>query len=390
MTSEAMTAPAQPETGWKSQRTAAAEAPAATAAAEMAALSAMCMPDDHRLFGTLLNEAPQGILVLDDTGLIVFANLAMNVLFLPHPLEEGRPLAAVPALEPITRIVKDARTRRTRVETELRLPLPHTYAAEWSHARHYHLCASPWSEGHRTGIWVMVQDHTEHDMIAQTRQDFVTSAGHELRTPLSLIHGYIETLKSGMIKNTASLVRCLDVMEKHSRRMMRIIDDMLTLSRLEGLEEPLKSETFLVRGSVQDALEHLTPMIELRQPHITLDFPADGGLLSGDRFYWDQIFSNLIENALKENPRTGLRLTISGRWTRHECLITLSDDGIGIRPEDIPNVFKRFYRGTQESKGTGLGLSIVKRAIELHGGTIELESQPGRSTVFTIRVPLPG
>ena len=385
MTTEAMTATAQPETametgsGWQ---------PSVFAAPS--SCTPMCMQDDCRLFGTLLNEAPEGILVVDDTDVIVFANLAMNVLFLPLALEEGRPLAAVAALEPITRIVKDARSRRTRVESELRLPLPHSYAAEWSHERHYHLSASPWSEGTRTGIWVMVADRTEHDLIAQTRQDFVTSAGHELRTPLSLIHGYIETLKSGMIKNTVSLGRCLDVMEKHSRRMMRIIDDMLTLSRLESLEEPLKSETFLVRGCVQDALEHLTPLIETRQPLITVDLPSDGGMLSGDRFYWDQIFSNLIENALKENPRTGLRLTVSGRWTLHECVITVTDDGVGIRAEDIPYVFKRFYRGAQESKGTGLGLSIVKRAVELHGGTIELESHPGRSTVFTIRVPLPG
>ena len=374
MTPQVMVAPAQAE------RT--------TEQAETASL--ICMQDDCRLFGTLLNEAPQGILVVDDADVIVFANLAMSVMLLPHALEEGRPLGAAPSLEAITRIIKDARTRRTRVEGELRLPLPHSYAAEWSHERHYHLCASPWSEGPRTGIWVMVEDRTEHDTIAQTRQDFVTSAGHELRTPLSLIHGYIETLKSGMIKNTASLVRCLDVMEKHSRRMMRIIDDMLTISRLEGLEEPLKTETFLVRACVHDALEHLTPLIEIRQPVITLDFPPDGGILSGDRFYWDQIFSNLIENALKENPRTGLRIAITGRWTQHECIITVTDDGIGIRPEDLPYAFKRFYRGVQESKGTGLGLSIVKRAVEVHGGTIDLESHPGRSTVFTIRVPLPG
>ncbi len=374
MIMEVMSAPAQP--GLKAEQ------------ADIA--SPMCMQDDCRLFGTLLNEAPQGILVIDDADLIVFANLAMSVMLIPHTLEEGRPLGAAPSLEAITRIIADARTRHTRVEGELRLPLPHSYAAEWSHERHYRLSASPWSEGGRSGIWVMVEDRTEHDTIAQTRQDFVTSAGHELRTPLSLIHGYIETLKSGMIKNTASLVRCLDVMEKHSRRMMRIIDDMLTISRLEGLEEPLKTETFLVRGCVHDAIEHLTPLVEIRQPVITLDFPPDGGLLSGDRFYWDQIFSNLIENALKENPRTGLRLSISGRWTQHECIITVTDDGIGIRPEDLPNAFKRFYRGIQETKGTGLGLSIVKRAVEVHGGTIDLESRPGVSTVFTIRVPLPG
>jgi signal transduction histidine kinase len=239
----------------------------------------------------------------------------------------------------------------------------------------------------------MVEDVTERIMTEQVRQDFVTNAGHELRTPLSLIHGYIETLKGGLIKNPGALQRCLNVMEKHSRRMMRIIEDMLTISRLEGRDEPLKMETFLLRGCVDNALEHLLLLIETHQPVITLNFPPDGGLLHGDRFYWDQILTNLIENALKENQRPGLRLTITGRWSAHECILTIEDDGVGIRAEDVPFVFKRFYRcakdHSQEVKGTGLGLSIVKRAVEAHGGSIELESRPKVRTVFTIRVPLP-
>ncbi|OYW77294.1 MAG: hypothetical protein B7Z37_04815 [Verrucomicrobia bacterium 12-59-8] len=377
MTTSEVTAAAQQGTEWQS--------------GDAETFSPMCMQDDCRLFGSLLNEVPQGILVVDDHGVIVFANLAMNVMFLPHQLEVGGTLATAAGLEAVERLVNDARSRHARVEADIRLTLP--YLGEWNHEHHYHVCAAPWREGMRGGIWVMVEDRTEHHLTQQTRRDFVTSAGHELRTPLSLIHGYIETLKSGMIKNSASLLRCLDVMERNSRRMMRIIDDMLTISRLEGLDESLKTETFLVRASVQDALERLTPLIELRQAVITLDFPPDGGLLNGDRFYWDQIFTNLIENPLKENQRAGLRLTISGRWTEHECIITVKDDGVGISPEDAPFVFKRFYRTgrehAQESKGAGLGLSIVKRAVEAHGGSIELESQPGIRTVFTLRVPLP-
>jgi two-component system, OmpR family, phosphate regulon sensor histidine kinase PhoR len=354
--------------------------------------SLMCMQDDCRLFGTLLNEVPQGILVVDAAGMIVFANLAMNVMFLPHQLEVGAALKAATGLESVVSIVEESRSRRSRVESDIVLTLP--YLGEWNHEHHYHLSAAPWNEGLRSGVWVMVEDRTEYHLTQQRRRDFVTSAGHELRTPLSLIHGYIETLKSGMIKNTVSLTRCLDVMEKHSRRMMRIIDDMLTLTRLEGLDETLKAEPFLVRGCVQDALEHLSPLVQLRQAVITLDFPPEGGSLNGDRFYWDQIFTNLLENPLKENLRAGLRLTIRGRWTAHECILTVVDDGIGIAPEDAPFVFQRFYRcareRVQETKGAGLGLSIVKRAVEAHGGTIDLESQPGVRTVFTIRVPLPG
>jgi signal transduction histidine kinase len=174
--------------------------------------------------------------------------------------------------------------------------------------------------------------------------------------------------------------------------MMRIIEDLLTISRLESQDTQLKRETFHVRACVEDVLEHLTPLIELRQPVITLDFPDDGGLLQGDRFYWDQIFTNLIENALKENPRTGLHLRIAGEWLGDECVLSISDDGIGIPAEDVPFVFKRFYRcgkeRAHETKGTGLGLCIVKRAVEAHGGSIDLTSVPGVETAFVIHVPV--
>lgn len=350
-----------------------------------------CAQEECHLFGALLNEVPHGVLVVDDDGVILFANLAVNVMFLPHQLEMGGVIGKPAALEPLVRIVTEARESRARAESEMRLTLP--YVGEWNQEHHYHLSAAPWGESGRTGVWVMVEDRTEQHLSQQMRRDFLTSAGHELRTPLSLIHGYIETLKSGMIKNTSSLVRCLEVMEKHSRRMMRIIDDMLTISRLETQDEPLKPETFLVRACVQDALEHLTPLIEMRQATVTVDLPPDGGVLNGDRFYWDQIFTNLIEHPLKENLRSGLRVKVSGRWTPHECILMVEDNGVGIRAEDLPFVFKRFHQSAkksgQEGKGTGLGLSIVKRAVEAHGGGIEVESVPGVRTLFTIRLPLP-
>ncbi len=351
----------------------------------------MCMLDECHLFAALLDETPQGILVVDEEGIITHANLAMSVLFLPFHVIVGETLAGIGGLEFIAKLVADAAQRHCRVETDLVVPAP--AGSEQYGERFYHASAAPWKENGKHGVWVMVQDATERVMTEQIRKDFVTNAGHELRTPLSLIHGYIETLRSGMLKNPASLQRCLEVMDKHSRRMMRIIDDMLTISRLEGDATQLKIDPFLVRGCVEDVLEHLMPLVEARQPVITMDFPEDGGLLHGDRFYWDQIFTNLIENALKENPRTGLRLKISGHWTRNECIFTVEDDGVGISAEDVPFVFKRFYRcakdHSQEIKGTGLGLCIVRHAVEAHGGSIEVESRPGVSTVFTMRLPLP-
>jgi two-component system, OmpR family, phosphate regulon sensor histidine kinase PhoR len=137
-------------------------------------------------------------------------------------------------------------------------------------------------------------------------------------------------------------------------------------------------------------LEHLTPLIDLRQPQIRIQIPANG-VIHGDRFYWDQIFTNLLENALKENSQPGLVLTISGEWTEAQVILNVSDNGVGIPAEDVPFVFKRFFRcakhHSQEVKGTGLGLSIVKRAVEAHGGAVSVRSTPGVETTFTITLP---
>jgi signal transduction histidine kinase len=129
-----------------------------------------------------------------------------------------------------------------------------------------------------------------------------------------------------------------------------------------------------------------------REYDVLLDFPDDGGILRGDRFYWDQVFVNLIENAIKENPtKDDLVIRVAGEWEDGACLLKVSDNGTGIPAHDLPFVFKRFYRGqkshSQTIRGTGLGLSIVRRAVEAHGGTVTLTSTPGSDTTFTLKVP---
>jgi len=133
-------------------------------------------------------------------------------------------------------------------------------------------------------------------------------------------------------------------------------------------------------------------MHEGRDTRFQLDFPPKNAFITGDRFYWDQIFTNLIENALKENPQSGLVVSVSGHWNADgQCTLRVSDNGTGISAHDLPFVFKRFFRGDKHHssavKGTGLGLSIVKRAVEAHGGTITASSRPGIETVFAMVLP---
>ena len=343
----------------------------------------------HQLYATLLDETHQGVLVVDEDGCVVYANLAVTLMFPQHLVQDRTPLTDDARIAGLKSTLMEAVSGQRRLAGEIRTTLP--MSAGLDEERIYRIVAAPVEQGN--GAWCIVDDITEQVHTEQIRKDFVTNASHELRTPLSLIHGYIETLSSGMIKGAKSMHRCLEVMEKHSKRMMRVIEDMLTISRLEGNDPLLNTENFHVRSCVEDVLEHLTPLVEMRQPKIVIDLPEDGGLIHGDRFYWDQILSHLIENALKENRTTGLNLRISGEWFEGECVLAVSDDGVGIPAEDLPFVFKRFYRcgkeRTHETKGTGLGLSIVKRAVEAHGGTIEVTSHPGVETVFLMHVPLP-
>jgi signal transduction histidine kinase len=251
--------------------------------------------------------------------------------------------------------------------------------------------AAPLSNPRVGAAWLMVQDITETALTEQIRRDFIANASHELRTPLTIINGYIETLREA----PALLPRCLDTMEKHGKRLARLTEDMLSISRLEDASVPLCLDTFDMRQCVQDAIDHLAPMHEGRDTRFVLDFPKTGGQITGDRFYWDQIFTNLIENALKENPQPGLVISVSGQWSPEGCCtLKVADNGTGISAHDLPFVFKRFFRGDKHHsstvKGTGLGLSIVKRAVEAHGGRIVASSRPGIETAFTMTVTVKG
>jgi len=245
-----------------------------------------------------------------------------------------------------------------------------------------------------SGIRLSLLDVTERIQTEHIRRDIVANASHDLRTPLTLITGYTETLLDGVVEEPTAARRCLEVVDKHCKRILRIVEDMLTVSRLEGESPRLRMEPFDLKECVDGVLEQLRPIIESREPQITLYFPPNGLVIEGDRFYWDQIFTNLLENALKENARPGLELQVSAELRDdNTCEIVISDDGIGIPARDLPYVFKRFYRGLRhhsqnEVKGTGLGLSIVRRAVAAHGGTIKLRSTPGVETVFTLQVPI--
>lgn len=249
------------------------------------------------------------------------------------------------------------------------------------------------SDGNRN-TRVVIRDVTAEHQFDQIRQDFVANASHELRTPLAIINGYIENLlDDGMVDEPEMARRFLGIMQKHTERISRIVEDMLVISRLEsGESSAIKIEPFKLRSCVKDVLERLESVIRNQEADVSVHLHDDNALIYGDRFYWTQVLFNLVENALKQNPHKDLKVQVGSEATPDIMRIWVSDNGIGIPSSDLPHIFRRFYRVEKhhsqlEIKGTGLGLSIVKRAIEAHSGTINVTSVPGRETKFLMTIP---
>lgn len=344
----------------------------------------------------LLNEIKDAIFILDRNREIRFANEAARLLFpsdQPYKsraffdvCRDHRVYDTLELAEQLGAKVSDHLTLRVRDGQKDRLrDLTVLVEAE-------PLSFGP--GGSTTGSWILMKDITAELETEQIRRDFVANASHELRTPLSIINGYLETMDDADLDLRRDVYRrAIRTMRKHGDRLARIVEDMLTISKLESASELLTREPFDLRDSVEDIIGQLQPLIEVQHARVSLEAdPATDWTLVGDRFYWDQIFFNLIENALKQNPDPGLKIVIHFALEDGRYLITVTDDGIGIPAADVPLIFKRFYRvqkhhAQTQVKGTGLGLSIVKRAVEAHHGRIEVESRPGIRTIFTITVP---
>ena len=244
--------------------------------------------------------------------------------------------------------------------------------------------------GQTQGAVFVFHDITDLRRLEQVRKDFVANVSHELRTPLTAIKGYVEALQDTG-ENPQERDRFLDVIRRHADRLDLIITDLLLLSKIESGLMPLKLGPVALSALVDRTVASLQPVIERKRHRIVKDFPPDLPPVLGDEERLGQVLSNLFENAVKYTLEGGT-ITASGRADHDAMLLTLSDTGIGIPPQDLPRVFERFYRvdkgRSRDMGGTGLGLSIVKHLVEAHGGTVMAASPPGGGACFTIRLPI--
>jgi len=278
-----------------------------------------------------------------------------------------------------------AQQRGTDEFAEIGLPVP--IAREL----HVSVLAMP---GITKQMLVVLSDRTRERAIERMRADFVANASHELRTPLTSLIGFIDTLRGPAADDPAAQARFLGIMAEQSQRMNRLIDDLLSLSRVELTEHVLPSGRVGVESLVDGLAAGFGPLLAGRQ--VTLDLDVASGLpdVTGDEDQLWQVLQNLMENAIKYG-RDGGRVVVAAqagpRTGQAGVLISVRDDGPGIASTHIPRLTERFYRvNTLRSRavgGTGLGLAIVKHIVSRHRGQLRIESVEGSGTTVTIWLP---
>ncbi len=320
----------------------------------------------------LFASVGQGIALLDEGNRIVRSNRVFEELIGQSGVE-GKALWEVMNALPLVELMKKVRAGGSHPPEEARI------------GDRVLLCsAARLTAG--GGTIALLYDVTDVKRIEEVKRDFVVNASHELRTPLTAIQGFLEMLE-GEAKGDSA--RWVEVAKRNTDRMKAIVEDLLTLSRLEGKSEEISRRKVDVGVVVSETVELFAS--QARKKGLTLN-SAMGNLpsINADPYLLEQMLANLVENAIKYTEKGGV--TVRCELEGAVLLISVEDTGIGIPEEHLNRIFERFYvvdkSRSRMQGGTGLGLSIVKHIVQLHGGTVEVESAVGKGSRFMVRLPL--
>jgi two-component system phosphate regulon sensor histidine kinase PhoR len=329
----------------------------------------------------ILASMSEGVLVVDRDGRAQMINPAFYHLFDLAGDFTGRPVLEIIRHPGFARLIEDTLRHHQPQSAQIVLSSPD---------RRTLLLASAVLSGGERGAVVAARDTTELTRVADMRRDFVANVSHELKTPLAAIRGYAETLRDGALDEPPTAKRFTDRILSQCRRLQELLDDLLILSRLEGVDASLEREPVSLDAVARHAVELLAPTA--REKRVEIDLKEEPvPRIQGDPGGLERLLLNLLDNAIKYNRPDG-RITVRVGRCGGDALLEVSDTGIGIPPESIPRIFERFYRvdkgRAREEGGTGLGLAIVKHIAQAHGGQVDVESRIGRGSTFRVRLPL--
>ncbi len=327
----------------------------------------------------LFEQLPMPVMLLDEGERVLFVNQWMRGLL--GPGMERKHVSAVLRNPDVLMAIDDAmQGRQANVPFTLPVPIERHFQA---YAARIHVAP--------TVTALLLHDLTAIRRSEQMREDFIANVSHELRTPLAAVSGFIDTLRGHAKDDEAAREQFLNIMGVEAARMRRLIDDLLSLTRIEMNEHVPPEGRIQLDSVVREVAAALMPLA--RADHVTIEIAggADQPPVLGERDELIQLFQNLIHNAIKYSRDDGHVWITSGQTADGQVFVTVRDDGEGIPSSAVPRLTERFYRvdvkRSREKGGTGLGLAIVKHIVNRHGGKLQIESRQGEGSSFTVLMP---
>ncbi len=334
---------------------------------------------------TILSSMREGVIAVDLEGRILSINDGAGRLFKTDPRKvTGMTVEELSRNPRLSGFVGRALGEQDAFEEDMTLRVG-------SEDRIVHLRSTALrdSEGKRVGILLVLADVTHVRKLENVRRDFVANVSHEIKTPLTAVKGFVETLRDGALENPEDAYRFLGIIERHTRRLEAMVEDLLSLSKIEqeGDLEKAAYEEFVLRNVLTAAIQLCQSKAAAKRVTVELNCPEQL-LTKGNAGQIEQAVVNLLDNAIAYSPE-GSSIRVSAKDEDGETHISVADEGYGIAPEHIPRIFERFYRvdkgRSRAAGGTGLGLAIVKHIAQVHGGEVSVQSTPGKGSTFTIR-----
>lgn len=340
---------------------------------------------NHAL-SAVLNRMQNGILAVDqDMNVLLVTPMGRKLLGITGSCE-GLPVEAINISVQLTDVLEQGMRQEGVYTSELRVRYD-----DGREPREMRLYISPMRDSNTvTGAVALVEDITQMRKLEQVRNEFAANVSHEMKTPLTSIKGFVETLQEGAVDDPEMARKFLRIIMLEADRLTRLINDILTVSKLESGKNDAPNERIRLDELIQDVTDMLIILASEKKVEIRYKRPAEPVVIMGNLDRVEQMLINLIENAIKYN-RQGGKVTVSIFTGADTVALSISDTGVGIPEEHIPRLFERFYRAdkgrSRSMGGTGLGLSIVKHIVKSLNGTIEVHSKLGEGTEFLVTVP---
>jgi two-component system phosphate regulon sensor histidine kinase PhoR len=342
------------------------------------------LTEERNLSSAILGSMVEGVAVVNASERLLFANPGFEeILNLDVPTQSGSALVEIVRQTELLEAVRQVLKGEPRVEAEI--------VTGTLRQRFFAVTVASVTAAATSGAVIVLHDITELRKLERVRRDFVANVSHELKTPLTAIQGFAETLLAGAIDDPKNRVRFLEIILDHSRRLARLTDDLLRLSKMDADRLDLEVQRLSVPYFVESCVETAQRPAAEKDLRISVNLQDRLPDIAADRRRLAEVLQNLLDNAIQYTSPGG-QIMLSASADAGEVKFTVSDSGIGIPQADQPRIFERFYRvdaaRSRQVGGTGLGLAIAKHLVEAHGGRIWVESEVGQGSQFYFTVPI--